>query len=205
MKMSRSILLFVMFGTWTMISWAGIPEPDTILYGELYVNGKLIMAKDDVTIFAKLNGVEITKYKMGSNSQAGNEYALRLPMQSTDDGIVNPLAAKFGDNIQIYVKQGFGSQVKVLNPDFHITGRGIVKFHRLFVGMSCGTVEGDFNQDCRVNLADLSLFASQWMRTSCVSPGWCDGYDINKDGSVSMFDLIIMANNWLKCVSVECY
>lgn len=203
-KLEKDIIVLIIL---LMQGWltANIPEPDTIFYGELYINGKLVTAADDVTVSAKLNGVEVAKYKMGSNIQVGNNFLLRIPMQSTDDGAIDPLKAKVGDSIQIYVKQGFGSQIKVLNSDFQITGRGIIKYYRLFVGNGYAEVGGDFNQDYNVNLADLILFGANWLNSSCVSPSWCNGCDINKNGIVSMDDLCVVADNWLKCLSVDCY
>lgn len=202
--MILSILFVLMIGLFSN-TCANIPEPDTILYGELYINGQLITASDDVTISVRRDEVEIASYKMGSNSQTGNQFLLRIPMQSADDGFVSSLKAQFGDSIQIFVKQGFGAATKVLNADFEISGRGIIEFHRLFVGDGCIDVDGDFNQDCNVNLADLILFGSHWLDAPCSSPGWCGGRDLSMDGKVNLFDLKIIAENWMKCLSVDCY
>lgn len=53
---------------------------------------------------------------------------------------------------------------------------------------------GDCNGDCRVNLPDLALMASNWLKVDC---GICNGADQTGDGSVLTDDLAVVAENWL--------
>ena len=56
----------------------------------------------------------------------------------------------------------------------------------------------DFNQDTKVDFADLALFALYWLETGCSGPDWCAGTDLNTDGSVDHDDLMFFADYWLE-------
>ncbi|WP_205847853.1 Ig-like domain-containing protein [Anaerohalosphaera lusitana] len=53
---------------------------------------------------------------------------------------------------------------------------------------------GDLDGDGRVDFADLSLFAGNWLATDC---WYCDGADLDSNGRVDFDDLTILAENWL--------
>ena len=52
---------------------------------------------------------------------------------------------------------------------------------------------GDFNQDCDVDLGDLTLLIRYWLQ-SC---GDCQGTDLLTDGIVNLEDFAFFAQNWL--------
>lgn len=55
----------------------------------------------------------------------------------------------------------------------------------------------DFNQDTKVDLADLALLGSHWLETGCSAPDWCGGADLDTDGDVDRDDLMFLADYWL--------
>jgi len=56
----------------------------------------------------------------------------------------------------------------------------------------------DFNQDTKVDFADLALLALYWLETGCSDPDWCAGTDLNTDGIVDRDDLILFTDYWLE-------
>jgi len=56
----------------------------------------------------------------------------------------------------------------------------------------------DFNQDTKVDFADLALFSLYWQDTSCSDPDWCAGTDLSTDGIVDLDDLMLFADYWLE-------
>jgi hypothetical protein len=56
----------------------------------------------------------------------------------------------------------------------------------------------DFNQNTKVDFADLALLALYWLQTGCSDPDWCAGTDLNTDGIVDHDDLMLFADYWLE-------
>lgn len=56
----------------------------------------------------------------------------------------------------------------------------------------------DFNQDCKIDFADLAVLALYWLETGCSDPDWCAGTDLNTDGSVDHDDLTLFVDYWLE-------
>jgi hypothetical protein len=56
----------------------------------------------------------------------------------------------------------------------------------------------DFNQDTKVDFADLAILALYWLETGCSDPDWCAGTDLNTDGTVDRDDLMCFADYWLE-------
>jgi hypothetical protein len=57
---------------------------------------------------------------------------------------------------------------------------------------------GDLNNDCGVDMDDLSIYAVQWLNTGCAAALWCGGSDINNDDKVDFLDYAMLARNWLQ-------
>jgi hypothetical protein len=55
----------------------------------------------------------------------------------------------------------------------------------------------DLSGDCFVDLEDLAVFASEWLRTDCVTPDWCGGADMDTTGDVGLSDLAELVSQWL--------
>jgi hypothetical protein len=88
------------------------------------------------------------------------------------------------------------------------TAKGFFEFYRTWwdsiecVSSICdggGLLEGDFNQDCFVDIYDLRLAADLWLAEIPSS----DPYNLYKDddiddnGIINFLDLTILADNWL--------
>ena len=56
----------------------------------------------------------------------------------------------------------------------------------------------DYNQDTKVDFADLALLSLYWLQTGCSDPDWCAGTDLNADGFVNYDDLMLFADYWLE-------
>lgn len=55
---------------------------------------------------------------------------------------------------------------------------------------------GDLNEDCTVNIWDMSVFAEQWLDPSgCSGPACADFDGVNR---VNSADLAILSRNWLQ-------
>ncbi len=63
---------------------------------------------------------------------------------------------------------------------------------------------GDVNYDCRTDWGDFSVFAGQWLNTSCEESGWCGGADMDHSTTVDWSDFAIFADDWLACTAPEC-
>lgn len=63
---------------------------------------------------------------------------------------------------------------------------------------------GDFDQNCYVNWADFSIFASHWLEGGCTDPDWCGRTDLNQAGEVTWGDFGIFSEHWLECTAPEC-
>jgi hypothetical protein len=86
---------------------AGIPQPDSVFYGTISVNGRSITAQDDVTVSARVAGSSTTigVYKMGQSPTTGDNYVLRVRLESGVDGSpATDNAARIGDAIDIFVR-----------------------------------------------------------------------------------------------------
>ncbi|MCF7954170.1 MAG: M6 family metalloprotease domain-containing protein [Phycisphaerae bacterium] len=59
------------------------------------------------------------------------------------------------------------------------------------------SMPGDINMNGKVDLADFSHLAAEWMSTNCQTPAWCQGTDLDESGQVGPTDLIVMADHWL--------
>ena len=61
------------------------------------------------------------------------------------------------------------------------------------------TLDGDFDDDGCVDLADFAILASYWMNEDvCPPPDWCGGADFDMSGTIDMLDLAYFARNWLR-------
>lgn len=64
--------------------------------------------------------------------------------------------------------------------------------------LDLGSLAGDSDIDCDVDLADYAVLAVHWLNQNCTeTTDWCDRTDINQSGKVDIFDLAVFADNWL--------
>jgi hypothetical protein len=81
---SCSILLIVSFCAFLPAYLpAKIPEPSNVVYGTIHISGKQILKTDtEVTVIARLANTEVASYQMGSNAAYGDQYLLKIPLDS---------------------------------------------------------------------------------------------------------------------------
>lgn len=121
---------------------AGIPEPDVVLFGDVCLNGQRVLSTSDVTILACVNcpnayeAPGIASYKMGSSTPAGNQYVLRLRLESLADGSTqSPNAAMVGQTARIFLRQAAGAPTFVQS--YNITSRGVFERIDITMGGAC--------------------------------------------------------------------
>jgi len=139
----RIVTAFVIdIGFLVAVATAGIPEPDAVLYGDVCVNGQRVLATSDVTILACVNcpsgfvAPGIGSYKMGNSVSAGNQYVLRLRLESLADGSSQSAnAAVVGQTARIFLRQGSGSPTFVRA--YNITSRGVFERSDIAIGAAC--------------------------------------------------------------------
>jgi len=86
-------------------AFAGIPEPDNLIYGTVSLNGQTITAADThVTIEVLVNGKVIADYTMGDDPEALDNYVLAVPMDSM--GARTDNNARPGDAVTIHYRAG---------------------------------------------------------------------------------------------------
>lgn len=61
-------------------------------------------------------------------------------------------------------------------------------------------LEGDIDDNCKVDFFDLDLLAGEWLNV-CDSSTWCNNCDINQSYMVDFADFATIAENWL----IDCY
>src|SRR5262245_30860405 len=102
-RSSRRLVLLLLFQV--PLLYAGVPEPDTIIYGTLSLNGRAITAADtNVIVQAHLGpGCQfLARANVGSDSsQAASFYVLRVPTES--DAAGGAAVAQLGVTLQIVV------------------------------------------------------------------------------------------------------
>jgi hypothetical protein len=116
--------------------FAHIPEPDNIFYGMVVVNGELLTAESQATINLKIdpNSEPIASYIMGSNSNAGDFYILRVPIFAHASD--NPHIAHTGDEVNIYINDELAGIV-------NIGERGNIQLYHLDINIVVTDSDGD--------------------------------------------------------------
>ena len=57
----------------------------------------------------------------------------------------------------------------------------------------CGTLEGDVDCDCEVDVGDITTVTDHWHEPVTLENA---DYDLNDDGVIDILDLMIVARNW---------
>jgi len=130
-----------------------IPEPDNVLYGSIALDGQAVgAARTDVVVEARrlINGPAIASYRMGSSSQAGNLYALRISVESLLP-LSDPNAALPGDGVFIVVTDASGLRLQTTHT---VAASGTVQ------RIDFGEVVGDGDSDGLPDAWETLHFAS---------------------------------------------
>ncbi len=144
MKRTTLFAAFMLATVWQTGAFAGIPEPDAILYGQIYIGKGTVSAGEDVTVRAKVQRESEThvvgEYRMrdlidpahGENPQAGDNFVLRIRLETAVTGSpVSDNAVEIGQTAQIYVQQAAGPEQHVA--DLTLSERGMVVYMSLLV------------------------------------------------------------------------
>ncbi|MEI6462398.1 MAG: S8 family serine peptidase [bacterium] len=112
----------------------------------------------------------ISSYQISLNGGIFTPFTPPYTNNSLPDGTYNYI-------IRVYSNSGMYNEY---------SGTFVVNNRKIYL-----MTKGDFNDDGKVDLSDLSILASLWGQTSKVA-------DANSDGKVDLSDLSILATNWNK-------
>lgn len=101
--------------SWQLLCLGGVPEPDNIVYGVIYIGGNQVTAANtNVVVEALLatNGPVIASYAMGTLATAGNFYSLRLSLENSTPS--SPSASEPGDSLYLAVVDKTGMRYQQL-------------------------------------------------------------------------------------------
>ena len=185
--MSRRVLGIVFLGLSASGStvWCGIPEPDVVLYGQVFLNRLLQGAGSDLTVLARADGVAnpIAQYRMGESQNVGDRFVLRLRIESLADGsLQSGSAALLGQTAHVLLK--FGSGPEQPAADFALTERGRIQYVDLGARQ-----RGDWSGDANVTLLDWAAFV-ECLRGPVPTSGQCvAAFDFNGNSTVDLADV----------------
>jgi hypothetical protein len=138
---------------------ASIPEPDVVLYGTVRIGGFEVTVFDNVDVFATHGSASDTplgSYHLGDIPEAGDQYVLRIRLESLADGSApSASAARIGDTVNIYGTI-FSGPAELL-ATYEIVDRAIVRAYNL--PFTCGGT-ADFDCDGDIDLTDFNHLAS---------------------------------------------
>jgi len=197
MKTKITVLLIVVMNA--TVLQAGIPIPDLTLYGEVSVGGEPIGAHDNVSIIARVNGNPdslVGAYRMGDIPSAGDNYVLRIRLESLADGSSQSAnAALIGQTVYIFAK--ISNYLEVPAGSVTVQESGVAQQLDLQNG-SIIYPNGDLNTDGIVNFIDFARIGQFWDRKDCgTANDWCDGADITHSTAVDFSDVSELADSWL--------
>ncbi|HBG27926.1 MAG: hypothetical protein A2Y10_16525 [Planctomycetes bacterium GWF2_41_51] len=138
------------------------------------------------------------------NGDGKLEVAIKgTPTEGTDNALYvldNELNLLWSMNIS----EGFGQAI-VSDLDQNGKNEIIVSsggYIRIFEGNECYDTEGDFDNDCDVDMIDFGILANEWLLSN--DPGYPMSdpelmleADLNGDLNVNFLDFVIFAENWL--------
>jgi hypothetical protein len=166
------------------VAWAGIPEPDVVLYGQVFIQQLLQGAVTDLTVIARVDGVSdpVATYRMGTESGVGDRYVLRIELESLADGSGQSNdKAVVGQTAHILIREGDGPEQPVT--DYAIADRGRIEYVDLGE-----RVPGDWTGDAQVTLSDLPPFA-ECLKGPVPHSGQCvAAYDFDGNSTVDLAD-----------------
>lgn len=122
-KFVRTVFVAAAITSTVMPTTGGVPEPDNILFGTIIVNGSLITSdRSEFVIEARRSpqGPAIASYRMGDRASVGNNYSLRLAMESSAP-LANSNAILVNDLIYLTVTDNTGD---LTQSPFFVTDRG---------------------------------------------------------------------------------
>lgn len=89
---------------------AGVPEPDTVFFGSIALDGQFITAGNtnvSVELRATATGPALRTYRMGTSTRAGNLYVLRASTESAPP-LLEPESLALGSTLHLVVRDASG-------------------------------------------------------------------------------------------------
>jgi hypothetical protein len=182
---------------------AGLPEPDNILYGTITLdNQPVTAARADVVVEARrlISGPAVASYRMGSSSQAGGYYSLRIPLESALP-LINPDASLTGDSLFIVVLDASGIRSQTT---YTVGDRAMVQ--RLDFGSAVLDGDGDGLPDAweTLNFGSLNVAANSInLNGQTALQNYVAGTNPNDTNSV--FSVSVSITNNLRLVSFQAF
>ncbi|MCH9022699.1 MAG: hypothetical protein IID32_08020, partial [Planctomycetes bacterium] len=174
--------------------------------GDAITDSKIAITKPRINLESAINAAACTGIRFNIHNNGG---------QSLEVSSINhpnwvtlnpspPFSIAGGSRIGICVEvdcsncgeEGLSGSLEIVSNDPD-QGRVLIPITVTGPCIACA-VEGDLNQDCITDLADLSLFSQAWMDTGCNGPSTCYGADINASGTVDMVDFAIFIQGLLE-------
>ena len=69
-------------------------------------------------------------------------------------------------------------------------------------GFAAYGLDGDFNGDCVVDMADLAVLTAHWLGTDCDALD-CRGTDLDGSAQVDLDDFGLFGADWFRCNDPE--
>lgn len=164
---------------------AGIPLPDTVLYGRVFIDRQLQHPNDDITVTARVDGVAepVGQCRLGDRQAAGDNYILHIRLESLADGSIQARnAALVGQTVHLFVQKGAGPEEHFR--DYLVSDQGHVESVDLGVRLL-----GDWDGDGVLALADHLQFVECMEGPAVVATDPCiTAFDFNDDSHVDLVD-----------------
>lgn len=190
-------------GVTAVASMAGIPEPDVVLYGRVFVNKMVQQTADNITVVARVDrpplgnfpgeeDIPVGLHHLGDVTAAAGQcagadcYVLRIKLESLADGQPQSAdAAIVGDTVRLCVSKGGNPEVCDLADSYTIDDRGTV----LPQDVGIAPMKGDWNDDTLVNLTDHPNFATCMQGPTQSATAQCQAvFDFDNDSHVDLDD-----------------
>ena len=165
---------------------AGIPEPPVVWHGQVFLDGQQVQGADDVTIVARSSDVAlpIGTYHMGDNAAAGDNYVLKLRIESLIDGQTqSDNAALVGQTADLFVRVADGPERSAGQVDLPVPG--LVENRDLIVETTFGTCA---DEDGDIDMDDLAAFVACSTNVNGDVSLECGCADANDDGDSDLED-----------------
>ena len=172
--------------TFARMASAGIPEPPAVLHGQVFLDGQQVQSADDVTIVARSSDVAlpIGTYHMGDNAAAGDNYVLKLRIESLIDGQTqSDNAALVGQTADLFVRVADGPERSAGQVD--LPAPGLVENRDLIVETAFGTCA---DEDGDIDMDDLAAFVACSTNVNGDVSLECGCADANDDGDSDLED-----------------
>lgn len=177
----------------------GIPQPDAIFYGTITINGQPVVGNDNLNVIAKEADTQrvVGQYLMGDNPAAGDQYVLRVKLETVVSG--SPLSSDAltpGVLVDLYVNPGPSGGEELVAEDLSTTQPGALTDLPVVIGTAAPQfLSGDCNVDGSVDIGDIIMSINVILSEPSAIMATCrDACDSNNDGSIDVADIICLIN-----------